>query len=76
MRIADISIIGWIHTIACIAALPGPGVFGLFHWFTVFALFFTLLGYFAASRQSRGVLGLYPFHRHDLELLFADRRPH
>jgi uncharacterized membrane protein len=103
MRIADISIIGWIHTIACIAALvfgamnlvaakgtprhkfrglgytvsmvvamglslfiyrfdiplvrgarPGPGVFGLFHWFTVFALFFTLLGYYASSRQSRG----------------------
>ncbi|MGC1107686.1 MAG: hypothetical protein WA876_14225 [Candidatus Acidiferrales bacterium] len=103
MRIADVSIIGWIHTVACIAALvfgamnllaakgtprhkfrglgytismvvamglslliyrfdiplvrgarPGPGVFGLFHWFTVFALFFTLLGYYAASRQSRG----------------------
>jgi uncharacterized membrane protein len=103
MRIADVSIIGWIHTISCIAALvfgamnllaakgtprhkfrglgytismvvamglslliyrfdiplvrgarPGPHVFGLFHWFTVFALFFTLLGYFAASRQSRG----------------------
>lgn len=103
MRIADISIIGWIHTIGCVAALvfgamnlvaakgtprhrfrgrgytismvvamglslmiyrfdiplvrgarPGPGVFGLFHWFTVFALLFTLLGYYAASRQSRG----------------------
>ncbi|HEV2421731.1 MAG TPA: hypothetical protein VGS59_08495 [Candidatus Acidoferrales bacterium] len=103
MRIADISIIGWIHTIGCIAALafgamnlvaakgtprhkfrglgytismivamglslliyrfdiplvrgarPGPHVFGLFHWFTVFALLFTLLGYYAASRQSRG----------------------
>jgi len=103
MHIADISIIGWIHTAGCIAALlfgamnlvaakgtpnhkfrgsaytismlvamslslliyrfdiplvrgvrQGPHVFGLFHWFTVFALFFTLLGYFAASRQSRG----------------------
>lgn len=103
MQLADISIIGWIHTLGCIAALffgawnliaakgtphhkfrgtgyaasmviamglslfiyrfdiplargtrPGPHVFGLFHWFTVFALFFTLLGYFAASRQSRG----------------------
>jgi uncharacterized membrane protein len=103
MHIADISLIGWIHTIGCIAALffgaanlvaakgtphhefrglayatsmvvamglslliyrfdiplvrgtrPGHGVFGLFHWFTVFALLFVLLGYFAASRQSRG----------------------
>lgn len=103
MRIADISVIGWIHTIGCISALlfgawnllaakgtprhklrglgytismvvamglslliyrfdiplvrgarPGPGVFGLFHWFTVFALFFTLLGYFGSSRQGRG----------------------
>lgn len=103
MHIADISIIGWIHTTGCIAALvfgamnlvaakgtphhkfrglsylismivamglsfwiyrfdiplvrgarPGPHVFGLFHWFTVFALFFTLLGYYAASRQGRG----------------------
>lgn len=103
MHIADISIIGWIHTIGCIAALvfgamnlvaskgtphhkfrglsytismvvamslslliyrfdiplvhgarPGHGVFGLFHWFTVFTLFFVLLGYYAASRQSRG----------------------
>jgi uncharacterized membrane protein len=32
---------------------PGPSVFGLFHWFTVFALLFTLLGYYAASHQSR-----------------------
>lgn len=104
MRIADISIIGWIHTLGCVAAMafgamnllaskgtprhrfrglgytlsmvvamglslliyrfdiplvrgarPGPGVFGLFHWFTVFALFFTLLGYWAASRQGRGL---------------------
>jgi uncharacterized membrane protein len=104
MHISDVSIIGWIHTIGCIAALvfgainlaaakgtprhklrgtgyaasmvvamglslfiyhfdvpivrgarPGPGTFGLFHWFTVFALVFTLLGYYAASRQSRGV---------------------
>lgn len=103
MHIADISMIGWIHTIGCIAALvfgamnlvaakgtpghkfrglgytismivamglslliyrfdiplvrgvqPGPHVFGLFHWFTVFALLFVLLGYYAASRQSRG----------------------
>src|SRR5215469_144456 len=76
MHIADISIIGWIHTVGCIAALvamslslliyrfdiplvrgarPGPHVFGLFHWFTVFALFFVLLGYFASSRQGRGL---------------------
>jgi uncharacterized membrane protein len=103
VQIADISIIGWIHTIGCVAALvfgawnliaakgsprhklrgtgytasmivamvlslviyrfdiplshgkvTGPGVFGLFHWFAVAALFFTLLGYYAASRQSRG----------------------
>lgn len=103
MHVADISLIGWIHTMGCIAALlfgamnlvaakgtphhkfrglsytismvvamglslliyrfdiplvrgarPGPHVFGLFHWFTVFALFFTLLGYYAASRQLRG----------------------
>lgn len=103
MHIADISIIGWIHTMGCVAALafgamnlvagkgtpghkfrclgytismvvamglslliyrfdiplvrgarPGPHVFGLFHWFTVFALFFTLLGYYAASRQGHG----------------------
>lgn len=102
MRVAGISIVGWIHTIGCIAALgfgavnllaakgtprharrgtgyvvsmvvamglslfihrfdiplargaqPGPSVFGLFHWFTVFALLFTLLGYYAASHQSR-----------------------
>ncbi|MGH9715956.1 MAG: hypothetical protein ACRD4R_04405 [Candidatus Acidiferrales bacterium] len=32
-----------------------PGVFGLFHWLAIAALFFTLLGYFAASRQSRGL---------------------
>ena len=36
------------------AARAGPGVFGLFHCFTVFALFFTLLGYYASSRQGRG----------------------
>ncbi|HEV2288859.1 MAG TPA: hypothetical protein VGR81_07900 [Candidatus Acidoferrales bacterium] len=103
MHIADISIIGWIHTIGCIAALvfgawnlvaakgtprhkfrglgytismvvamglslliyrfdiplvrsaaPGPDVFGLFHWLAINALFFTLLGYYAASRQNRG----------------------
>jgi uncharacterized membrane protein len=103
MQLSGISVIGWIHTLGCIAALlfgamnllaakgtprhkfrglgytlsmvvamglslliyrfdiplvrgarPGPHVFGLFHWFTVFALFFTLLGYFAASRQGRG----------------------
>lgn len=103
MRIADISIIGWIHTMGCIVALifgamnlvaakgtphhkfrglgytismvvamglslliyrfdiplvrgarPGHGVFGLFHWFTVFTLLFVLLGYYAASRQNRG----------------------
>jgi uncharacterized membrane protein len=103
MYISGISLIGWIHTIACIAALlfggsnivagkgtrphkcrgsayavamviamglsffiyrfdiplvrgekTGPGVFGLFHWFAVSALFFTVLGYYAASRQSRG----------------------
>jgi uncharacterized membrane protein len=102
MQLADISIIGWIHTFACIAALifgawnlvaakgtpphkrrgtlyvismvvamglsfliyrfdiplvrgeiPGPHVFGLFHVFSVAALFFVLLGYFAAFRQSR-----------------------
>lgn len=104
MRVADISLIGWLHTIACTAALvlgamnllaakgtaphkrrglgytvsmvvatllslfifrfdiplvsgkaEGPGVFGLFHWLAIAALFFTLLGYFAASRQSRGL---------------------
>ncbi|HKF51641.1 MAG TPA: hypothetical protein VKB26_04975 [Candidatus Acidoferrales bacterium] len=104
MHLAGISIIGWIHTIGCIAALifgamnlvaakgtphhkfrglgytvsmvvamglslflyhfdipvvrgarPGPGLFGLFHWFTVFALFFVLLGYYASSRQGRGL---------------------
>jgi uncharacterized membrane protein len=103
MQITDISIIGWIHTIACIAALAfgpwnivatkgtphhklrgslyaasmviamglsffiyrfdiplvrgektGPGVFGLFHWFAISALFFTLLGYYASSRQRKG----------------------
>lgn len=103
MHIADISVIGWVHTIACVAALvlgamnlvaakgtsphkrrgagyvvamvvamglslliyhfdiplvrgakPGPGVFGLFHWLTIAALFLTLLGYYAASRQGRG----------------------
>jgi uncharacterized membrane protein len=32
----------------------GSGAFGLFHWLAVAALFFTLLGYYAASRQSRG----------------------
>lgn len=102
MHIADISVIGWIHTIACIAALilgavnlatgkgtpphkrrgaeyviamvvamglsmaiyrfdiplnrsgiPGPDVFGLFHWLAVVALSLVLFGYYAASRQSR-----------------------
>lgn len=103
MRLAGISVVGWIHTVGCIAALvlgavnlmaakgtphhklrgsayalsmivamglslaiyrfdiplargrfPGPGVFGLFHWLAVAAIFFTLLGYYAASRQGRG----------------------
>jgi hypothetical protein len=103
MRLTNISVIGWIHTLACISALvlggwnivtvkqthshklrgmgylvsmilamglsllvyrfdlplnrgarPGPGVFGIFHWFSVLALAFTLLGYYAASRQVRG----------------------
>jgi uncharacterized membrane protein len=103
MRLAGISVIGWIHTVACIAALvlgamnlvatkgtrrhklrgsayaasmivamglslaiyrfdipmargrlAGPGVFGLFHWLAVATIFFTLLGYYAASRQGRG----------------------
>ena len=107
MRVAGISVVGWIHTIGCIAALvfgamnlvaakgtprhklrgrgyaasmvvamglslfiyrfdiplargarPGPSVFGLFHWFTVFAIVFTLLGYCAASHQ-RPSLGAY-----------------
>lgn len=31
----------------------GPGVFGLFHWESVFTLFFLLLGFHAASRQRR-----------------------
>jgi hypothetical protein len=102
MHIADISVIGWFHTIACVVALflggwnivagkgtpphkgrgtgyvvsmvvamglslaidrfdiplvrsrvPGPGVFGLFHWLAVAAIFFTLLGYYAASHQTR-----------------------
>jgi hypothetical protein len=102
MRVAGISIIGWIHTVACIAALgfgamnlvaakgtsrhalrgagyaasmivamalslfmyrfdfplargsqPEAGIFGLAHWFTVFALSFTLLGWYAASHKSR-----------------------
>jgi uncharacterized membrane protein len=102
MRVAGISIIGWIHAVACIAALgfgamnlvaskgtsrhalrgagyaasmvvamalslfmyrfdfplargsqPEPGIFGLAHWFTVFAVSFTLLGWYAASHQSR-----------------------
>jgi uncharacterized membrane protein len=100
MRIADISVIGWIHTIACTLALilgawnilatkgttphkwrglgyvlsmvianvlalliyrfdidlaagrAGSGVFGLFHWLAVAALFFTLTGFHASSRQS------------------------
>ncbi|MGH9687922.1 MAG: hypothetical protein ACRD5K_12610 [Candidatus Acidiferrales bacterium] len=104
MRVAGISLIGWLHTIACITALvlgamnlvaatgttphkrrgtgytaamvvamvlslfifrfdiplaggktAGPGVFGLFHWLAIAALFFTLVGYYAASRQSRGL---------------------
>lgn len=104
MQLAGISLIGWLHTLGCIAALvlgamnlvatkgthghrgrglayvvsmivamglslaiyhfdipitggkaPGPGVFGLFHWLAVAALFFTVLGYYAASHQSRGV---------------------
>jgi len=102
MHISDISSIGWLHTVGCIAALvfggwnivavkgtrhhkirgagyvvsmlvamglsfflyefdipfvrgerPGPGVFGFFHWLSIAAIAFTLLGYFAASRQSR-----------------------
>lgn len=104
MHIADISVLGWIHTIACVAALvfgaanlvaakgtpphkrrgaayvasmvvsmglsfaiyrfdiplrrsqqPGPDVFGLFHSLAVAALVFALVGFYAASRQSRGV---------------------
>lgn len=102
MQLAGISFIGWIHTLACLAALllgaanllaakgtpghrrrgdayviamvvamvlsfaiyrfdiplhrgaaPGPGVFGLFHWFSVSALVFTLVGWYAARRQAR-----------------------
>jgi uncharacterized membrane protein len=33
----------------------GPGVFGLFHWESVFTLAFLLLGFHAASRQRRAV---------------------
>lgn len=103
MNLSGISAIGWIHTMACLAALvfgatnliaakgtprhqwrgsaytlamvmamalslaifrfdipvvrgrtQGPGIFGLFHWLALLALVFTLLGYYAASRQQHG----------------------
>lgn len=39
----------------------GAGVFGLFHWESVFTLFFLLLGWFAATRQHRAVFAyLHP----------------
>ena len=39
----------------------GPGVFGLFHWESVFTLFFLVLGFAAASRQRRALFAyLHP----------------
>jgi uncharacterized membrane protein len=39
----------------------GAGIFGLFHWESVFTLFFLLLGWFAATRQRRAVFAyLHP----------------
>lgn len=103
MRIEDIGLLGWLHTLACIAALVaggwnsvtfdrtrwhrlrgviyawsmvaanglvfviydfdmdfinmrfGPNVFGFFHWLAIAALVFTLVGWFASTRQRHGV---------------------
>jgi uncharacterized membrane protein len=103
MRLADISLIGWVHSMACTLALilgtwniaatkgtkphkwrglgyvfsmiianvlalvlyrfdidlatgkAGAGTFGFFHWLAIAALFFTLAGFYASSRQSRGL---------------------
>lgn len=103
MRLEDIGLLGWLHTLACIAALVvggwnsvtfdrgrwhrlrgdvyawsmvvanglvfviydfdmdfinmkfGPNVFGFFHWLAIAALVFTLIGWFASTRQRHGV---------------------
>jgi uncharacterized membrane protein len=101
MRVTDISILGWVHSLACVAALVlgaimivtakgttahrrngrlyvvamvianllslgiykgdigahgfAPGNFGFFHWLAVAAFVFVLAGFYAASRQARGV---------------------
>ncbi len=104
MNMSDVSIIGWIHTLAATAAIPigavlifgpkggawhrfagrwyvytmiamnavsfglfrfdivrfvpfeaGPNRFGLFHWESVFTLFFLLLGWYAALHQRRAI---------------------
>jgi uncharacterized membrane protein len=104
MNMIGVSMLGWLHTLACTVAIgigayvlagpkgtalhrrtgrwyvytmlvatissfgvyhfdisrfvpftAGAGTFGLFHWETVFTLFFLLLAWFAASRQRRAV---------------------
>ena len=63
MIAANVSSLGIYHfDIASFAPFrAGPGVFGLFHWESIFTLAFLLLGFYAASRQRRALFAyLHP----------------